>query len=766
MPLPGKLCIGILEEDNPLKSYFRFKPLLIEKEGLYIPYDEPDSYPEDGCIRIVPDKNESSHFKARMRRMGLFAVVDLRAHPNENDKIRVNKNYHGDDTERNAQIIYSDVVREPAAGTIFAIINMSAEDAQSATLTAAPDTPQILLRAEDSLLDGVWSVVPAEDQENVYALQRSEQSVAEPQVFDITGFNGAPLSFAILPPSGVENVAEPIAAKLPKPVVAEVRREAEVKPAEPAPAPAPAPAAAPAEKPWLNSEPAISAISGDPHISHIHQALAAQCGLNPRRGRSLQEIIDDKWRHSRIDQLGHPVPGTANATPMNSPAESALNAMRNAWELPDQREALLSSLVAMEGLEDALDIRRAAARESAVNAQLTDLEAQRLEMLADLENLKRRRVDLRETLKQEIRQDEAAAFADAVRKTEQAKAECSRHQEAAARAKTAAACAEDALSALVDGRFEQRLEDFAINSRAAELLRRMDVHPAAPEVVTCSADAEELIRRVMETFECSGAAISRQEAVNLLICAAQSPVLLVSGPAGSGKTTAINLLAKSLGITGSRYAVFAPGKASLESDARAAALMNSEAPAIALLDDANLFPGEDLARGLTPASEQSNLLLCITLQDDGSPVPAYLLGRAFMVRLSDDASSPWQPAVRQMAADCAPVSREALCAAFAPQPDAIPQAVLKRMEKFRADLALLNVRLSRKTLDALWNYCAAAIPVMASSPMEVLDLALAQRAIPAILASAPLKALVALPKLLEDLPGCKKLLNQPLPINL
>ena len=32
MTLPGKLCVGILEEDNPLKSYFRFKPLLMAQE--------------------------------------------------------------------------------------------------------------------------------------------------------------------------------------------------------------------------------------------------------------------------------------------------------------------------------------------------------------------------------------------------------------------------------------------------------------------------------------------------------------------------------------------------------------------------------------------------------------------------------------------------------------------------------------------------------------------------------------------------------------
>ena len=88
MTLPGKLCVGILEEDNPLKSFFRFKPLLIAQEGGYQPFSSAEPFPESGCLRIVPDKNESGHFKARMRRIGRYALLDLREHPGENDKIR------------------------------------------------------------------------------------------------------------------------------------------------------------------------------------------------------------------------------------------------------------------------------------------------------------------------------------------------------------------------------------------------------------------------------------------------------------------------------------------------------------------------------------------------------------------------------------------------------------------------------------------------------------------------------------------------------
>ena len=86
------------------------------------------------------------------------------------------------------------------------------------------------------------------------------------------------------------------------------------------------------------------------------------------------------------------------------------------------------------------------------------------------------------------------------------------------------------------------------------------------------------------------------------------------------------------------------------------------------------------------------------------------------------------------------------------------------MEKLRADLALLGVRLSRKSLDALWNYCAAAIPAMPLEPSAVLDLALAQRALPAVLASAPLDALAALPQLLDGLPRCAALLQEAFPV--
>lgn len=87
MALPGNYALGYLEEDNPLKAYFRFRPLFLHEDGRYHPFAEPEQqYPQDGFVRIVPDKNESSHFKARMRQLGRYCLLDLREHAGQTTK--------------------------------------------------------------------------------------------------------------------------------------------------------------------------------------------------------------------------------------------------------------------------------------------------------------------------------------------------------------------------------------------------------------------------------------------------------------------------------------------------------------------------------------------------------------------------------------------------------------------------------------------------------------------------------------------------------
>ena len=108
MNFQGKAILVYLEEDNIARAYFRVQPLMTQ-EGPLGPMAA--DFPDDGFLRIVPDKNEQHTFKERMRTLGHLCLVDLRFFPQESNKIRTNKNYSPSRGETNQFIVYSDAVR-------------------------------------------------------------------------------------------------------------------------------------------------------------------------------------------------------------------------------------------------------------------------------------------------------------------------------------------------------------------------------------------------------------------------------------------------------------------------------------------------------------------------------------------------------------------------------------------------------------------------------------------------------------------------------
>ncbi len=763
--LPGKLCIGIIEEDNPLKSYFRLKPLLVESDGRYEVIAGEAIYPEEGCIRIVPDKNESSYFKARMRRMGRYCVLDLRDHAGENDKIRPNKNYKGDENERNAHIVYSDVVREPARDMIFELVDFDGEagDWQG----AAPGTPRVLRGA--SLETWAYTAPAAEGESARIAPDGEVLREEELQRFDIPGFPGEQLKFAIRLPGTMPSVvelpaskAEPSRAEKPAPKQEEkpAQKPAEKPVEKPAP-PEPAP-----EKPWISHDlPQTPRI--DPRMSPMQQKLAAQSGLNPKRNRSLQEIIEEKWRHSRVDQLGHPVPANAMGKPVENPVERAVEALRQAWDNPEIHGQLLDEISNIGDFYAALDHRSKLLGDHAIERELEDLEADRLKALDALDRLRREKAELRETFKQEIRQEEADALAAAVARREAAQAECAKYEEEAASARRAVAEAKDVYASLSDGRFEEKLRDFALTSRAAELLQR----PGAAEAKPCAAQSEptreEWIERAKRAFAVEGLELTQVQAANLLICAALSDSLLLSGPAASDKCMNAHALATALGAPAARRYVEFPGESPDVRAPRAEELLKpSELPAVALIRDANRMPGADVCRGLCGGA--ANLLVISAISDAGTgfPVSAEVLERGFMIRLEpvcEDA--PWRPC-DAAEAEFPPVRMQALRDAFLKEVMELPPALERRLQRIRTELAAHDVRLSRRTLDMMWHYCGAMLAACRISAGEALDLAFAQKALPCILAEAPVACLAELKTMLAGMPHCQALLNHPLPIQI
>ena len=795
MSLPGKLCIGILEEDNPQKAYFRFKPMLVEADGRYIPYAEAHSYPEEGCIRIVPDKNESNRFKARMRQMGLFCVVDLRAHPDDNDKIHPNKNYREGSPEQNAFIIYSDVVREPAPDAILEIL----PEADAGALRPAPRTPSVLLKGEALNPQRYRWIADPNDEIAGRLIPHGEPFAPDDlQSFDLPGFHEDALSFAILPPDKVvpAPAQKPAAEKHPdeKPAPEKPAPEIKAAPEPPAPESAEKPPEKPEasekpdkpdkpekpekaerrpakaredDKPWIHRDRSMLPPPVDPRLPPSQRSLAAQSGLNPRRSRSLQELIDEKWQHSRLNQLGQPVAPIHTGAPVASPVESVVSAVRDVWSQPNLRRDLLESLGGIEEFGASLEECREAARQADIERHLENLEARRLTLLGEVDHLTLQNAETRRALKDELRRDATGELAEAVRRVDAARAERDELVQQAQEARAAAQDARKAVDALTGEELERRLRDFTLDEHMLERLRLIKGEAEAvpaPEPALQTLTLNELAGRLEARFDAAGYALSHEDALNLCACAAVSPALLISGPVGSGKSDAARLLAEALGWTAiGRFVAFAPGKGSLEADPRVAALdRGPDAPAMLLLDDANLHPDPDPFRGLG-APGRPLWRLCLTVQDAGAPLPAYALDKGFMVRLAPPTDAPWQPRPTVAAPVPAPAS---LRLAVPDKPR--PAVVEERMKALRETLAHCGAPLSRRALGDAWRYCALMLDALGddADPIHILDLAVAQRLLPSLLASAPVATLRQLPALLDGLPAARALLRLPLPIQL
>lgn len=777
MSLPGKLCIGIIEEDNPQKSYFRFKPLLIAEGDKFTAYDVTGEYPENGCIRIVPDKNESSRFKARMRRMGLYCMVDLREHPDDNDKIRPNKNYHGDETEANAYIIYSDVVRELPEGALAEVVpqDVPGDSGQLALNVPIPASPRVVFSGFEPFAT-LWSHAPVPNTDGT-AFTRTDIVPGEDAYtrISVPGFGDQILDLIVARPDTVLYTAEPV-VPAPQPAV--------VQPAEPAPQsaaaadipaqhayqeqPAPSPAA---PKPWIHHDESVLPPPVDPSLPPREQALAMQTGINPRRGRSLQEIIDDKWRRSRIDQLGHPIPGAAGGQPVASPIDNAVEAVSAAWSLENARAVLAQALAGIAGLDSAISASTDKAVAEQRIAKQQEFEAEKQTLDAEIERCRSEREKLQSEMLHELEAkhtSEIEEHAEKIRRLEE-------NEEAlklrADEAKLIVREAEQAIAQLTDEKLTARISEFAVNNRAADILSALSsgssVRPAKAEVApVCCANVPSLVKRVRSHFCANGVHVTDDEAINLLACLALGDKLIISGPSGSGKTMTARLLTEALGLTNAgRCVPYAPAK-----DAPYTPFFedDDEYPGAVIADDANAaeYSLERIVGDFEPLKE---IKLLMTVQDStfGAPMNLRLLDRAFLIRLMpENSDSCWSGPAKASPAPSGCVTAAALKKLFCPEAKHISSQVSAKLAALRKALAIHGIAISRRTLDAMWSYCAAVTPYMSIAPMEVFDMAFAQRALPAIIAGAAPEALHALPGLLKDMPRSLALLKEPLAIDI
>ncbi len=810
MSLPGKLTIGYVQEDNPVKSYFRLKPLLTLGENQFQPVDEGTAaqYPEDGFIRIVPDKNEISQFKTRMRSLGRYCLLDLRRHPNENDKIRPNKNYAPDGAERNAHIVYSDVIAQLLPEMVMEVLDAGLVfDGEVITLRAPlPGTKYVAVRRE-ARLSGPWVWAETPEIPGCVTLSiapgmsRLDIPMEEAKLYEAACADG--LFTLLLNPTALGVAAaheipvariEPEAA--PFPVAPQPAPAAPVTPIAPVvpqivapfipqtPVDAPQMAAAPSvpqtaqatlvppapeastEKAWISRDESYPKAVA----RRLREPLDGQTGFNPRRGRSLNEVVDEQWRRSRCDQLGHPVPPEATSMPVASPVERALDALKGAWALPAARDSLLDALEKDEEVGFALR-ERYVAPQNVQDEVAERMEASRLQLITEIDALRQKRQDMRQSLMQELRDARREEFTRYEQQNEALRREVEKNEQAAAAARMAAEAAEKLLEETSE-KLEEKLLDSMASSHARELLLRMsDAHhrPVGhPEVYAPSGG--ELISDLRVQMDAAGYPLSNDEAVNLLASVVVGGTVILSGAPGTGKSGLARTLAAALGLNGPACRFVQTRSAEDPEIERLLESADGMTLSAALIDDVNDCDGNVPCAHIIGLQERVfarnvPVVLMLTAQDapDGKPLSARLLNRAFLIRLGPTgAEAPWKPRSRTMPEPGRSPSVAALRKIFAP--GEIPGEVENRLNALRTGLAQWNWTLDRHTLDQTWNYCAAVTRMMACSPLEALDWALSERALPAMLAAMDLDALRALPGLLNGLPRCRKLMDQPLPL--
>lgn len=406
MNFQGKAILVYLEEDNIARAYFRVQPLMTQ-DGPVGPMKA--EYPDDGYLRIVPDKNEQHTFKERMRTMIGLCLVDLRIFPLEANKIRTNKNYAPARGENNQFIVYSDAVRSLPDDLIYQVV--SENSLQSAS------TPFVYIR-QGANIQG-----PFRRDDGQPAGEISKLPPDSTEIHSVT-VNNQDLLFYW------PRKAEPVAAT-PAPDQDAAAPVAEA-PATPEPAPATA-----------SSDPAAPAVNAFEQIQAMNEQLsenanrlrdtapstpadflpeqpakpltgtrlyqAPQRQVTPRRAHNqLMEAVEqqryaakcDGHFESRYEAPGATLSQSAELKEVNNPADTLKRALQNMGRTPDGQRQAVDVLLSQPGMRAMLS--KSLSREAndltlaAMQSQLQEMEAERLMTLMQLDDAKKSLAAVRE----------------------------------------------------------------------------------------------------------------------------------------------------------------------------------------------------------------------------------------------------------------------------------------------------------------------------------------------------------------------------------
>ncbi|MBE5803725.1 MAG: hypothetical protein E7316_04350 [Clostridiales bacterium] len=726
MNLERELVFCFIEEDNIQRAYFRVRPLLtisgdVQEEARRL-------WPDDGCLRIVPDRNEQHTFKDRMRTLGGYCMMNLQGIPADANKIRTNKNYKPDKGETNQFILYSDTVHALPEHTFFEVLEGS--PAEYAALAEKALTPLFYIRENDTIYGPVRKAEPAQP---------------------ATAEETAGVLYPLACPDGAERVMLCIEQPVP------------VKPAAPAPVPAPAPTPTPQDEALPIGKPLQILDKGKDFEETLHSldqplsksanllhqeskledAIAAPAESKPLSGtplyrapmrtavpqpkNKLQEVVSAQWRVARNEPHTAPLPAGATMRQVENPVEVACTSMQAAWQVPEAQTQLIDFLLSLDGMRAKLEPRMSESPDDTplqktLKSRLDDMEAERLAALLQLDKAK---ADL-DAYRRSIIEGMSAKSKEDVTRLEALKAE---HE-------AAIAALRKQQNALIAQRDEltRRVDELQHTELPAALAKAMaDAQIAAPVAGTPlhlrpiggeSIATTELIRRVMDTFAASGLNLHRNHAVAALATLTICPRIGVTSVTPAAAATLVSNLALRLGWASSFAHQVTPEQKPVL-DSRPA----NGTPAILLTSLAAYAPLENITKVFTARNVMNQTH---STAYEASSWPIFPL--------------PALPFIPQLKAGVlAPVSAAAL-KAFASSASVSMDEILQILE----NVLKLIAPLSGSALSELHQFVSACTPLMDGGLAAAMDWAILLWIIPAMERNT--RTIAAMKPLLEEYP--------------
>ena len=730
MSFSDRVTMAFLEEDNAQRAFFRLRPLLngvgpCTQEDLSV-------LPDEGFARIVPDKNEQTNFKDRMRALGSLCMIDLTPYPPEANKIRTNKNYAPEKGEKNQYILYSDVIHALPETLVYeAAFAETAEEIQEKAASFitplgyvcaggqwyGPLGPgrEIAAAAEDMLKEHLHSVCFPDGKERLFYWPVTAEPVPErlDQEEDKLLAVESPASKAAEPHLFAMDASITAQTAFGRPAMMQI----------------PARAAVPEE----------ASLSGTP----LYTGAVSRARLTRTRN-PLHEVVDAQWRAAKYESPSAQLQQGANLRHVENPLEQFREAAEAAWAIPGAQQQMLETLLALPGMQKRLEKmfhfgEPDSLLVASMRRQLQDLEAERLALLVQLDKARENKAAFREEVLAAAQQEHALRLKqlrEEITCCQEAEAALSRQlQELIDQRSALQAVCDD----LAHGDLPARLQAFAkgchLSPDKSPLPLRLS--PA----VGAKVPAARMIAALQDAFAREWGPLKQEDAVHFLALFALSQRVQLVHTSLAETARFARMCMEALGLKAA-FAVHACPDQSVVADAAGGTL----SPVCVATPHITHWEGcaglKTLLLSKSPTAHLNHLSY------DLNPWPVFIL---------PDAVPAFQPSPSACAEDALPaISMESLKAFLAPQGD-MNQEVLRWLKELNEAMAAAGQPLPWTVSRAMTDYLGTAGTWMQGGIAAAADYAFLAWIVPLALQQEKLRS--ALRPLLPSLPRSSEVLK-------